>query len=282
MFYFPSREDIEELQAFDEPYCLSIYAPYIEEQAGVNPNKLQLKNMLREAERRLITEGIEPRTIRKTTTRARSLLDKKEFWHLRGAGLAIFAHPKFFRYYLLPHPDLAYHLTVEQGFEIEPLLSMLENDEVYYVLAVSHNHVHLYQGGQYAIKEVALKNLPTNLNDDLRLDEYEHWAETHAVAPASRAAHSEAFHSQSDEKEVDKEELFQFFRHIDSRLHKYLHGKKAPLIFAGVDYLMPIYKKANTYPYLVAKAIKGSPDRKNVNLLRKEAWSVLSTKQQEI
>lgn len=276
MFRFPSAEDIEELQAFSEPFCVTIYAPYIEELAGVNPNKLQLKNMIREAERRLITDGVESRVVRRTTTRARSLLEKKQFWHLRGAGLAIFAHPKFFRCYLLPSQDLPYHLTVEEGFELEPLLSVLENDQAYFILTVSHNHVRLYQGGHYTVKEVFLKNLPTSLKDDLRLDEYEHWAETHTVAPASRAAHSEAFHSQSNEKEVDKDELFQFFRHIDSRLHKYLRGKKVPLIFAGVDYLMPIYKKANTYPYLAAKGIPGNPDRKDLNLIRQQAWTLLS------
>lgn len=278
MLYLPSKEDIDDLTMYDEPYCVTIYAPYIEERPGINPNKVQLKNMLREAEHRLTAEGIEPRLVRKTTARAKALLSKNEFWHLRGAGLAIFAHPKFFRYYLLPGQDLPHRLTIGQGFEIEPLQAVLENEQVYYVLAVSHNRVRFYQGGHYTIKEVALKNLPSNLKDDLRLDEYEHWAETHAVAPASRTTRSEAFHSQSNEKEIDKEELFQFFRHIDNRLHKFLKNKRVPLIFAGVQYLAPIYRKANSYPYLLPKAIKGNPDRKDVNLIRKQAWTLLSPK----
>src|SRR3989338_5947454 len=106
MFYFPSKQDIKELKAFNEPFCVTIYAPYIEEQTGINPNMLQLKNMLRDAERRLMSEGVEPRMVRKTTARARSLLDKKEFWHLRGAGLAFFMHPNLYRYYQLPDHDL--------------------------------------------------------------------------------------------------------------------------------------------------------------------------------
>lgn len=278
MIYLPTEDDINELKNFSEPYCITIYAPLIEETGGINPNKIQLKNLLREAGRRLSAEGIEPRLVRKTTARARDLLNQGKFWHLRDAGLALFMHRDFFRYYQLPDYDLPPRATIKQGFDVEPLLKVLENDRGYYVLAVSHNHVHLYQGGHYAIKEVVLKNLPGNLKDDLRLDEYEHWSETHAVAPADRATHSEAFHGQYNKKEIDKEELFQFFRHIDSRLHKFLRGKKVPLIFAGVSYLMPIYERANTYRYLVPRAIEGSPDRKNVNLLKKEAWSLLSAR----
>jgi|SRR5665213_675742 len=276
--YLPSQEDLKELKDFNEPYCVTIYAPFIGETGGISANKLQFKNLLREAERRLTVEGIEPRTVRKTTARARDLLRQNKFWHLRDAGLAFFMHPEFFRHYQLPDYDLPAHVTVEQGFDIEPLLKLLENDELYYVLSVSHKHVRLYQGGHYKIKEVKLKNLPASLKDDLRLDEYEHWAETHTISPDSFGHEQEAFHGQNNQKEIDEEELFQFFRHIDSRLHKLLRSKKVPLIFAGVSYLMPIYKKANTYRYLVPQAIEGSPDCKGVNLLRREAWSLLSAR----
>lgn len=278
MYYFPSKTDAMELKAFTEPYCVTIYAPYIDELAGINPNKLQLKNMLQETERRLITSGLEPKIVRKTTARARALLNKKEFWHLRGASLAVFAHPKFFRYYLIPSKGIVYRINIGQGFEIEPLLNLIENDQVYYVLAVSHNNIRFYQGGHHTIKQIVLKNLPTNLKEDLRIDEYPNETESHAVAPAGGTGRSEAFHGQYNEKEVDKEYLFRFFRHIDTELHKYLRDKKNPLIFAGVEYLMPIYKKANTYPHLMSEAIKGNPERKDINLIREQAWALLSTK----
>jgi hypothetical protein len=84
--------------------------------------------MLREAERRLTADGIKPRFVRKTTAGAKPLLDKKEFWHLRGAGLAMFAYPEFFRYYLLPNQEGSNRLTIGQGFDVEPLVKILEDD----------------------------------------------------------------------------------------------------------------------------------------------------------
>lgn len=274
----PSDSDLKELRVFNEPNCISIYAPFIEETGGISANRLQLKNLLREAEHKLAVKGIEPRLIRKTTARARNLLKQTWFWHLRGVGLAFFMHQDFFRYYQLPDHNLPAHVTVNQGFDIEPLLRLLENDELYYVLSVSHNHARLYQGGHYAIREIKLKDFPASLKEDLRLDEYEHWAESHTISPDSFGHEQEAYHGQYNQQEIDKEELFRFFRHIDSRLHKFLRNKKAPLIFAGVSYLMPIYQRANTYRYLVHQAIEGNADRKNVNLLRKEAWSLLSAR----
>ncbi|MCE2703319.1 MAG: hypothetical protein LW859_39355 [Anabaena sp. 49633_E8] len=47
---------------------------------------------------------------------------------------------------------------------------------------------------------------------------------------------------------------------VDSALHKKLRGEKAPLILAGVEYLLPIYRQANTYPYLAETGITGNAE----------------------
>ena len=48
-----------------------------------------------------------------------------------------------------------------------------------------------------------------------------------------------------------KENLLKYFRLIDRGLHDLLKDERAPLVLAGVEYLFPIYREANTYPRLI-------------------------------
>jgi hypothetical protein len=47
------------------------------------------------------------------------------------------------------------------------------------------------------------------------------------------------------------------------------------LVLAGVEYLFPIYRQANTYPHLVDEGIMGNPDELSAKALHGRAWSVV-------
>ncbi len=48
MFNFPSHKEIEELQDFHEPGCVTIYAPSLEANGPSNPTRIELKNLLKD------------------------------------------------------------------------------------------------------------------------------------------------------------------------------------------------------------------------------------------
>ena len=56
-----------------------------------------------------------------------------------------------------------------------------------------------------------------------------------------------------------KENLLKYFRLIDRGLHDLFEDERAPLVLAGVEYLFPIYREANTYPRLIEEGIPGNP-----------------------
>jgi hypothetical protein len=58
-------------------------------------------------------------------------------------------------------------------------------------------------------------------------------------------------------------------------LTEFLQEDRAPLVLAGVEYLLPIYKEANSYPNLVDTVIKGNPDLLRADELHKSAWNIL-------
>ncbi|MCE2699419.1 MAG: hypothetical protein PX483_08355 [Nostocales cyanobacterium LE14-WE4] len=63
---------------------------------------------------------------------------------------------------------------------------------------------------------------------------------------------------------------------VDSALHKKLRGEKAPLILAGVEYLLPIYRQANTYPYLAETGITGNAEILKMQELNHAAWEIVN------
>jgi hypothetical protein len=276
MIDLPSQQELDELKAFDKPFCVTIYLPFDEPNAENNPNRIEFKNVLRQTETALSDAGAKPSAIAKTLKPAQSLLEGTEFWSTRFDSLVLFMHPKLFRYYHIPGRNIPHMLTVEKGFNLDPLLKVMQDNKQYYVLALSHKNVHLYEGDQYQLKPVRLKELPTDMKEALKIDEFSSWVESHRAAPASYGKGSEAVRGQYDVSQIDKELLLQFFRRIDKRLRGFLQQRRAPLVLAGVEYLLPIYRRANTYPSLLPQSITGNQEHADLDNVREKAWRLVS------
>jgi len=54
-----------------------------------------------------------------------------------------------------------------------------------------------------------------------------------------------------------------------------LRSETAPLIFAGVDYLFPIYQGVNSYPHLAPKPIMGNPELWLPADIQQRAWPIV-------
>jgi Bacterial archaeo-eukaryotic release factor family 3 len=58
-------------------------------------------------------------------------------------------------------------------------------------------------------------------------------------------------------------------------LHEKLREQKAPLVLAGVEYLLPLYRQANTYQHLMEEGITGNPEILSAQELHDEAWPIV-------
>lgn len=279
MINFPSQKELQELRAFNQPFCLTIYAPFIDPNTPANPNRIELKNLLREGKTALVSAGVAPGDVKKTLRLARQLMEDHEFWPIHHEGLVLFMHPKLFRYYHIPDHTTPHMLTVETGFNVEPLLKAMEDNKRYFVLALGHKNVRLYEGDHYQLKPVLFKNFPADMKQTLNIDEYPKWRETHGIAPSYMGKGSEAVHGQYNVSQTDKDMLLEFFRRIDHRLHNFLFRQSKPLIIAGVNYLLPIYRKANTYPGLLGDAIIGNQERTDLKTIRDKTWRLVEQSQ---
>ncbi len=275
MYKFPDKIELITLENFNKPLSLTIYMPWHEIELSPDSNRIEFKNLLTKAKKFLISAGASEKEIKKTLKPALKMVNDLDFWQNRQGTVVLFLHPNFFRCYIIPNNTVSQLITIGNRFILKPFLEVIKDNLEFFVLALSHNKVSLYKGDKYKLEVVPIKGFPADMKKTLRIDEYPKWRETHAIAPASFGKGSEGVHGQYNIRQVDKDYLLEFFRIIDKRLHKYFLTIKAPLIIGGVGYLLPIYRKVNSYKFLVDNEIKGNLDYSKLDVIRASALSIL-------
>jgi len=72
-----------------------------------------------------------------------------------------------------------------------------------------------------------------------------------------------------------KDYILRYFPQVDGGLRNLLGDEGAPLVLAGVEYLLPIYKEANSYPHLVDEGIEGNPEELSAKELHEQPWAIV-------
>jgi hypothetical protein len=272
-----TRSELRTLTRKPKGWCVSIYMPTHRVGAEIQQDPIRLKNLLAEAEEHLLTRGLRTTEAKELLESAGRLLQDSLFWQRQSDGLAVFLSPEAFRYYRLPF-DFKELVVVSDRFHIKPLLPLLSGDGRFYVLALSQNEVRLLQGTRYSVSEVALEGVPESLAEALRYEGPEKRLQFHTSTrtPGGKGERPAIFHGHGVASADDpKGYISRYFHQIDEGLHSLLQGEQAPLVLAGVDYLLPIYREANTYPHLVDEGIEGNPEELRAEELHEQAWAIV-------
>ena len=267
-------DEFATLTTASNPTCISIYAPI--ERLGVETqqNQIRLNNLLRQVEEKWVALGLRGQDVKDLLQPIHNL-DNDDFWRHQSDGLAIFLSPNFFRYYCLPitFPELT---VVADRFHIKPLLQLMSGDGTFYVLALSQNQVRLFQGTHYHINEIELTDVPTDMAAALQYDNPEKSLQLHTGSPKGSSRDRTAiFHGQGGGSEEHKDDLLRYLREVNNSLESFLKNQQAPLILAGVDYLLPIYHEVNTYSHLLPDGISGNPETLPLEELHAQAWQIV-------
>ncbi|MBD2339365.1 hypothetical protein H6G64_20555 [Calothrix sp. FACHB-156] len=259
-----SREEIKPLLEQPKGNCVSIYMPAHPAGPEVRQDPIRFKNLIKEAEARLVDAGLEPQQATQLLQKAIDL-DSPAFWEQIGEpGLAIFISQEFFHYYTLPisFPEL---VIVTDRFHVKPLLPILNGNGRFYILALSQQDVRFFEGTRYTINEIEVENIHKNLDEALQRDE-----------TANTFVQPGEFYGQgSPDRDQHQEDIRQFFYLIDKALHEKLREEAAPLVLAGVEYLLPLYRQANSYQHLMVEGIAGNPEILSAKELHDQAWPIV-------
>ena len=268
-----SRAELKKLIEEPEGLCVSIFLPAHRAGAQTQQDPIRLKNLLREAEERLLAKGLRASEATELLRPARELLDDSVFWRNQSNGLAVFLSHGVFRYYRLPlnFEDL---VVVADHYHLKPLLPLLTGDGQFYVLALSQNEVRLLRATRHSVSEVELEDVPENLADTLRYDDQEKQLQFHSGTAGGRGGRAAIFHGHEPDDDP-KDDILRYFRQIDRGVRELLKGSQAPLVLAGVDYLLPIYREASRYPHTIDEGVTGNPERLRPEELHERAWDAV-------
>ena len=272
-----TRDEVRTLIDEHEGSCISIYMPTHQVGEAIKKDPIRLRNLLREAEEGLIAGGLRTPEAQELLEPAQRLVRDGLFWQHQSDGLALFLSAAMFRRYRLPF-DFKELVVVGGRFHVKPLLPLLSGDGRFYVLAISQNEVRLLQGTKHSVSEVGLEKGPANLAEALKYNDPEKRLQFHTGTrtPGGRGERPAIFHGHGVASADDpKNYILRYLRQVDEALCELLRDQQTPLVLAGVDYLLPIYKEASSYPYLVEEGIEGNPEELSAEDLHKRAWDLV-------
>lgn len=275
-----SIEELKAVATTPKNPCVSIFMPTHKAGPDTRQDPIRFKNLMKKAEERLIEDenGFDHTDAVRLLEPAQDL-DDEHFWRHQDTGLALFIAPGFFRYYRLPL-EFEEVVVVSDRFHLKPLIPLLNGDGRFYLLDLSQEGIKLFEGTRYSIKEVDVENIPPTLSEALQYDwrdkGVQYRINTSKGGTSNPFQKAGSFHGQgSPETDDISQNILQYFHIVDKGVFDYLNGEQAPLVLAGVEYLLPIYKEANTYPHLLEEGITGNQKISTPEELHEQAWAIV-------
>lgn len=240
--------------------CVSFYMPIFRWGREVQQNEIRFRNLVKDAEKLLDNDPVAtPHDKKIIVQKLEAFLadDTQAAWQHPPAGLALFVTPDS----LISHTmgrAVQEQVHVGERFYLRPLLPALHGDGQFVLLAVSQKQVRLFEGNNEGLEERFPDDLPTNLKDALNIDDYIESIQNFSYSTVN--SDYGMFHGQGAGNDDQKANLLQFFHRLDEPLNHYMEGRDDPLLFAGVEYLYPIFKEATSYPHLLPDSVHGNFD----------------------
>jgi hypothetical protein len=253
---------------------VSLFMPTHRVGRETEQDPIRFKNLLREAEERLLAKGLRSPDVREILKPAQRLLQESGFWRNQSHGLAVFLTPEAFHYYRLPLP-FEELVVISNRFHLKPLLPFFASDGHFYILALSQNQIRLLEGTRHTVDEIDLESMPQSMTEALHYERFDKQLQLHTGTSSARTGDRAATFHGHDPSDEDKSRILRWFHKIDDELPNLLVGRQSPIVLAGVEYLFPLYKEVNSYPHLVEEGIPGSPEELRPEELHAQAWPLV-------
>jgi hypothetical protein len=270
-----TRQDLIQLADIDGQPCISLYMPTELATATADEARIRLKNLLRRAENKVSEAGkSQKKVLLPKIEEGRRLMADENFWRRRSEGLAIFITPDQLRYYQLP-VRFEESVTLGNRFRVKPLMPLFMADGRFYVLALSQAAIRLLDCTRHRAVELEAEDIPGGIDETLAYDSKQTQLQYHTGAGQGFGARSAMFHGHGVSIDDQKDEIRRYFQRVDHALRPLLDRPEIPLVLAGVDYLLPIYREVTNYGWILEEVVTGNPDSLSAEELHQKALAVV-------
>jgi hypothetical protein len=242
-----TKEIFAELAAYKSSCSISLFLPTRQAgtAAGEGADINNFRNTLQDVEKSLREKDISPSAIEFMLKPGYELLTDDSFWTGLSKGLAIFIADGYFKYIKLPvSPDQK--VVCEPSFYVSPLVPIISTSEYFYLLVISKSQVKLFRADAFGMEHVQVGDLPEG-----------------GIGTGGAV---------SD----DKTSIANYFEIVDDILFKKVFNREnAPLVLAGVEYLIPIYKSVCDYHHVWSEFLTGSYEYENTSVLYEQVMKLM-------
>jgi hypothetical protein len=267
------RSELQTLLQHASFPSISIYLPTHRGRADSRQAMIRFKNLLTQVEDELRTQ-YRRSDVAELLAPARKLLEDTPFWLGTGEGLAVFISRGLFQTYRLPQ-EFAESATVNDRFDIKPLIPLLQGDGRFYVLSLSLKAHRLLRCTRNSWSEVELPGVSKTMQEALQLELTERSKQFHSGTGPSRGIKRRAAvyfgGLTTADDETKKRYIRSFLGMMDKVVCKVLLPDRAPLVLAAVEYIQSIYREVSNYPNIVPEGIVGNAERWNGQELHEQA-----------
>lgn len=246
---------------------ISLYLPVHHPGAEQRQDLIRLKNLIHQA-RPLLIDEVGAQLSDHLLGRILAVCHDPEFLAHADGAVAFFASEQDLVYFRLPLA-VAEQVIVNGHCHLKPLLPLLAGDGRFYVLELTQQGVHLHAGTRFGLHQIELA-APGMLDGE---DDRQPPERSTGVRTAGRGA--TRYFSTSDQYDA-KDRIRAYFRRIDACVCSLLHAERAPLVTAGVEYLLPLYWEVNSYPHLIQAGITGATAELSPRTLHDRAWTIVA------
>ena len=248
-------DDLKQLARTGGP-CITIVVP-IPTPLELSP---RMKNAARVVERSLTERGLDSGAVQSLLEPVRELAEAVETARIWSNALILFRSPELFRYFLLHRrePEMQ---TVEERFQVRPLLAAVTREQRFALLGLNQQHIRILECTQHRAGRAGLRGLvPTNLKDWLQMRPPDHVLDNRSTGGPSIGSMKGVVFGTSSDREREDKYLAHFFKAVDEGVNKLLPERTERLLLAGVEEEVALYRRVSVYPRIFKNAVEGSPD----------------------
>jgi hypothetical protein len=264
-------QQIQALAARPATPTISLYLPTHRAGSDKKQDHTLLKNLIQEARRQADGTMSAPGADALIAPLNR-LVNEPGFWAHPLDSLAVFSSATGMTHAWLPAPVPAL-ASFSEHCHLKPIIPLIQNDGRFYVLSLTQHGVHLYRGTRHALTMIELPNTPASIEEALGEPVQERHTEVRTVQGGGQGS-TRYFGTVGDEQA--KGRIRHYFRIIDGTVSRLLHAEHAPLVIAGVEFLLPLYRSVNSYPHLDPAGIGEHTDPQALGALHQRAWSIVA------
>jgi hypothetical protein len=270
-----TKELFTELANFSSDLCISAYLPTHKSGVEVNENadNIAFKTTLQTITHNLKQKGIDQERIQQVLEPGYELLRNDGFWRRLNQGLAVFMSDNHFKYVKMPDTPRE-EIMINSTFMLKPLVNAMTIKEYFYLLVISKKQAKIFKADAFGMTQIELEEMPNGVVDVVHFEEKDD--QKLFRSESGQAGKGAAFHGHGAGRPDEKEHLAIYLEEVDETLwEEFLSRENAPLLLAGVEYLLPIFRSVSHYRNIWPEALTGSHEHDELNSLFEQARKMM-------